>query len=260
MADLANVYVNLQAVMDAFADPKKNKHTVGTLTTTLDSLQKGVKDLADFVAKMSVEKGVSEKRTRELEDEVDDYKQKHLAGKFIITCDRKKTSKVKTQEELAKDGGDKALPAHIVDLAKTKYDADIKVEDIASCHYLPKGGIFFSLWNQKPGSPSSGLTEAIKASKDKTKNIFINFMMTRRRSSLLFEVRQLKKQKKIARYYSDEKGAISIKVKDDDKNIKLSSFYQTKNSPVKTYTIEELHIKVSELQPTQPQPAVAQPQ
>ena len=246
--------------MKAFDDPSKSNHTVKTLTKTLDSLQKGFKDLTDFVAKMSVEKGVSDKKTRELEDEVDDNKQKHLAGKFVITCDRSKPSEVKAQEELAATGGDKALPAHIVDLAKSKYDADLKVEDISSCHYLPKGGIFFSLWNQRPGSPSSDMTDKIKACKDKTKNIFINFMMTRRRSSLLFEVRQLKKQKKIARYYSDEKGAISIKVKAEDTNIKLASFYLTKNSPVKTYTIKELHQKVSELQPAQPQPSVAQPQ
>ena len=156
---------------------------------------------------------------------------------------------MKTQEELAAVGGDKALPAHIVTLAHEKYSVELKEEDISSCHYLPKGGIFFSLWNQRPGSPSALLTENIKSCKDRTKNVFINFMMTRRRSSLLFEVRQLKKLKKIARYYSDEKGAISIKVKEEDKNIKLSSFYETKNSPVKTYTIEELHMKVSELQP-----------
>ena len=49
-------------------------------------------------------------------------------------------------------------------------------------------------------SPSTELTNAIKSSKDKDKNVFINFMMTKRRSSLLYEVRQLKKQKKISKY------------------------------------------------------------
>ena len=78
-------------------------------------------------------------------------------------------------------------------------------------------------------------------------------MMTRRRSSLLFEVRKLKKQNKIARYYSDEKGIITIKVKEGDTNIKLCSFYQTKNSPVKTYTVAEMKRKVAELQPQQQQ-------
>ena len=112
----------------------------------------------------------SSENIRELEDEVDDYKQKNLAGKFVITCDRKKPSEMKTQEELAADGGDRALPAHIVQLALSKYGTTLKEDDISSCHYLPKGGIFFSLWNMRPGSPSAALTEAIKTSKDKTKN------------------------------------------------------------------------------------------
>ena len=79
-----------------------------------------VKVLADVVVKCSKEKESSE-NTRELEDEVDDYKQKNLAGKFVITCDRKKPSEMKTQEELAADGGERALPAHIVQLALAKY-------------------------------------------------------------------------------------------------------------------------------------------
>ena len=199
------------------------------------------------MVKLSNANVTSEKNSRELEDEVDDYKQKNLAGKFVITCDRKRPSEVKTQEELAADGGDRALPGHIVHLAKSKYGTTIKEDDISSCHYLPKGGIFFSLWNQRPGSPAAALTEAIENSKEKTKNIYINFMMTKRRSSLLFEVRRLKKDKKIARYYSDEKGVVTIKVNEGDSNIKLCSIYQTKNSPVRTYTVEELLKKVDEL-------------
>ena len=247
MADLSKVYEDLKAVTEAL-DPQK-KQTVPTLTTQLRNLQQSVTDLAKFVSKQSEEKEVSDKNNRELEDEVDDYKQKNLAGKFVITSDKRKPSIMKTQEELASEGGDKALPDHIIHLAKEKYEVELSSDDISSCHYLPKGGIFFSLWNQRPVSPSTELTNAIKSSKDKDKNVFINFMMTKRRSSLLYEVRQLKKQKKISKYYSDEKGSISIKVKPNDTNIKLSSFYPTKTSPVRTFTNEELHKKVSAMQP-----------
>ena len=248
MEEIKSVYDNLKDLTESL----DHKHTAAQLQEKIKSLMSSVKVLADVVVKCSKEKESSE-NTRELEDEVDDYKQKNLAGKFVITCDRKKPSEMKTQEELAADGGERALPAHIVQLALSKYGTTLKEDDISSCHYLPKGGIFFSLWNMRPGSPSAALTEAIKTSKDKTKNIYINFMMTRRRSSLLFEVRSLKKQKKIARYYSDEKGTITIKVKEGDTNIKLCSFYETKNSPVRTFTVAEMKKKVAELQPVQPQ-------
>ena len=248
MEEIKSVYDNLKDLTESL----DHKHTAAQLQEKIKSLMSSVKVLADVVVKCSKEKESSE-NTRELEDEVDDYKQKNLAGKFVITCDRKKPSEMKTQEELAADGGERALPAHIVQLALSKYGTTLKEDDISSCHYLPKGGIFFSLWNMRPGSPSAALTEAIKTSKDKTKNIYINFMMTRRRSSLLFEVRSLKKQKKIARYYSDEKGTITIKVKEGDTNIKLCSFYETKNSPVRTFTVAEMKKKVAELQPAQPQ-------
>ena len=250
MEEIKSVYDNLKDLTDSL--DHKQKHTAAQLQEKMKSLMSSVKVLADAVVKCSNEKESSE-NTRELEDEVDDYKQKNLAGKFVITCDRKKPSEMKTQEELAADGGERALPAHIVQLALSKYGTTLKEDDISSCHYLPKGGIFFSLWNMRPGSPSAALTEAIKTSKDKTKNIYINFMMTRRRSSLLFEVRSLKKQRKIARYYSDEKGTITIKVKEGDTNIKLCSFYETKNSPVRTFTVAEMKKKVAELQPAQPQ-------
>ena len=80
-------------------------------------------------------------------------------------------------------------------------------------------------------------------------NIYFNFMLTMRRSALLYEVRKLKKETKIDRYYSDEVGIISIKVKDKDANIKLTSFYKTKTSPVRSYQIPELHKRVSDMQP-----------
>ena len=37
-------------------------------------------------------------------------------------------------------------------------------------------------------------------------------MLTKRRSALLYEVRQMKKLSKIQKFYSDEKGSISIKI------------------------------------------------
>ena len=75
-----------------------------------------------------------------------------------------------------------------------------------------------------------------------------NFMLTKRRSRLLFEVRQMKKTGRIERYYSDENGAIAIKVKSTDKSKKLSSIHEEGSSRVRTYLLTELHEEVPQLQ------------
>ena len=69
----------------------------------------------------------------------------------------------------------------------------------------------------------------------------------------------MKKTGRIARFYSDENGAISIKVKATDKSKKLSSIHEADTSRVKTYLVTELHEEVPELQPEQEQ-AVQQDQ
>lgn len=229
----------------------KEKLNAGELTVVLRIMKNAVLGLTDVVKKHSEDKDKVEKKTRETEDELDEYKQKNLKGKFVITSSKDKPTSMKKQSELSSEEPN-ALQKHIIALANEKYKVEIPHEDIASCHYLPSGGIFLSLWNLKPGSAFQKLTKEIK-SKDQNRNvnIYFNFMLTKRRSALLFEVRKLKRTEKIARFYSDESGIISIKMKTTDENLKLSSFCQTRNSPVLTYTIPELLKLVADSQPAE---------
>ena len=56
--------------------------------------------------------------------------------------------------------------------------------------------------------------EQIKAGKGKKDyQIFIIFQLTRRRSTILFHLRGLKREENIAKFYSDENGTIAVKVK-----------------------------------------------
>ena len=250
MADISKVLTDLTEVTSGLA----GKLSCNTLSDSLKKLQTTVGDLAKIVKEQLEEKKDKdnlEDRTRVTEDELDDYKQKSLRGKFVITSTKDKESPMKTKEQLAGEGGDAALPAHIILLAKDKYNVTVSEDDISSCHYLPMGGIFFSLWNHRPGSVCSKLTKNIKTVTEQNRgvNVFINFMLTKRRSGLLYEVRQLKKNGKVARYYSDEEGTISIKVKDEDSSVKLTSSYKTKTSPLKTFQIPELQKLVADLQP-----------
>ena len=248
MADISGVLETLKSAAKDLAVPGKS--SCNKLEGILEKLSKAVKDLANVVQKQSEEDKGYKDQARENADELDDYRQKNLKGKFVITASSKKPTAMKKQEELASEGlAD--LPAHIIQLAKDKYKVTLAPEDIASCHYLPKGGIFFSLWNLKPGSAFAELTKNIKEGMHPHINVYFNFMLTKRRSSLLYEVRQMKQKGRISRFYSDENGSISIKVNPKDKSKKLSSIHQTGSSKVKTYLNEELHAEVPE-QPQQP--------
>ena len=52
--------------------------------------------------------------------------------------------------------------------------------------------------------------------------VYLNFDLTKKRSALLFEVRRLKKQNKIFRYFTDFDGTISIISEEGKEKIKLT--------------------------------------
>ena len=84
------------------------------------------------------------------------------------------------------------------------------------------------------------MLEAIKSGKNPNVNVYFNFQLTRRRNNLLYEVRQMKKNKKIAKYYTDEHGNIKLLVKLGDKKVRITSVTTKENPELKTFTIKEL--------------------
>ena len=69
------------------------------------------------------------------------------------------------------------------------------------------------VWNRKKFSAWDELAWGMLTGKgfSNNKNIFINFMLTARRTELSKQVRQAKKDKKIAKYSIDQNGKIYIK-------------------------------------------------
>ena len=64
--------------------------------------------------------------------------------------------------------------------------------------------ISLRLGNFKPGSSLFKVVKAIKSGRGKeTNNLFISFALIPRRATLLYEIRQLKKAKKIMKFYAD---------------------------------------------------------
>ena len=94
-------------------------------------------------------------------------------------------------------------------------------------------------WKKGKDSQFSMLSSNIKSAKGSYINLFFNFMLTGRRGQLLFEIRKLKRDKKIAKFFSDEFGGISIQIRRDDNKVRVTDILQ-EGSKLKTWTLDEL--------------------
>ena len=182
-----------------------------------------------------------EKRTRHLEDLTDDIQQKSLIGSFVITsrANDDLESLITPEKELKEP-----LVNHIQTLALTKLNVTLPAEDIQSYHYLQDGSIKLTLSNLKPDSAYDKMVTEIKnPSAERRKiNLYFNFMLTRRRNSLLYEVRKLKREQSIFKYWSDWNGCITIKVGEgkESPKFKLTGITSKRDDSIRTYTVKEV--------------------
>ena len=123
---------------------------------------------------------------------------------------------------------------------KLKYNQEITNEDLASCFRLKKGGIFVHFWKKGKGSQFHTLSSKIKSAQGARINLYMNFMMTPRRGELLFQIRNMKRDGRISKFYSDEEGNISIKLKIGEGNIRVTDIFTEGTKKLKTWTLEEL--------------------
>jgi hypothetical protein len=189
------------------------------------------------------------KSTRVLEDQADDQEQRNMQGKLIL-CSRPNDANescIQSKEELDQQGC--SVKQHVVLLTKEKLGVDVKESDILRTYYFPNGNL--SVQFDPIMTDDSALTKVVTAIKSPTQhnkqmNLFFNFQLTRRRSQLLWEVRKLKKSGKIARYWTDSDGSITIRQKEGEgeggHKEKVTSFRKGKsfNSNLITITATEL--------------------
>lgn len=217
---------------------------VAELKDVLKVLKAAVINLSKVV-EAETEKSVElQKELRQHADEIDNQKQRNLKGKFVITSDPKlqTPSPIKSKEVLEQERID--VKTHVAKLALDYYKVTIKEEEIEKCYLLPKGGIVLSLWNKSPGSSFQLLTDAIKKNEKTPSNLFFNFMLTKKRSKLLFEIRKLKRAGKVTKFYSDEDGVISVRLaNNNNKNERVTNIRSKETSFLSTMTVEELIMK-----------------
>ena len=153
------------------------------ITALVCNLKSALEELVLFVGKeenFCPKVKEQEVRIRNLEDQNDDQLQKSMIGSFIITSKANDAleSLITPEKELKEP-----LVNHIQTLALTKLDVSLPLED---------GSLVLTISNLRPNSAFNKMVQEIKnpsAERRKT-NLYFNFMLTRRRNSLLYEVRK----------------------------------------------------------------------
>ena len=186
-----------------------------------------------------------EDQNRKLEDEMDHQAQRNLKGKFMLSSSKNSTI-IKTDEELGKEGT--TLVTHIQNLIQMKLGVEVPKEDVSSCSRTSTGLLLFRLNNFRPCSSFHNVVDAIKSGKNREVDLFFNFALTRRRAALLYEVRMLKKNNKIHKFFTDADGQITIKTTADSKKIKICSVWNKRDFSMKTDTTVELRDRLESSQ------------
>ena len=172
-------------------------------------------------------------------------------GTIIVQSNPKANNPlVKPEKEIKKE----QLPAHAASLIKLKTGIEIEEGDLTKLHYIPVGGLKLRFKDHKQTSKFREIVEAIKKPRpaQKALNLYCNFELTKMRNNLLYEVRKAKRENKLAKYFVDYDGSVSVLVNlRDSVNMKLTRLsgvmeerpggggYQSRQpQPARTFTAE----------------------
>ena len=212
------------------------------ITNLVFNLKNALEQLIAFVGKednFCPKIKEQEKRTRHLEDQTDDLHQKSLIGSFVITSKSNDDveSLITPEKELKEP-----LVSHVQTLCLTKLNVTLPEEEIRSCHYLPDGSIKLSLANLSLNSAFSKMITEIKnpGTERKKTNLYFNFMLTRRRNGLLYEVRKLKRSGDIFKFWTDYDGTITVKKDALSPKLRLTAITSKRDEFMRTYTSKEV--------------------
>ena len=220
---------------DEDMDSKALTSLVYNLKTALEQLVVFVGKEENFCPKIKEQ----EVRTRHVEDQMDDMQQRSLTGSFIITSKANDAleSMITPEKDLKEP-----LVSHVQTLTLSKLNVTLPQQDIRSCRYLQDGSIMLTLANLQPNSAFEKMVAEIKnpSPERRKSNMYFNFMLTRRRNSLLYEVRKMKRDGEIFKYWTDFDGTITLKKDEGGLKTRLTSITTRKDFNVRTYTVREV--------------------
>ena len=184
-------------------------------------------------------------KSRIQEDLIDEIRQRGLKGNVILSSPnlgRGKRSLIKAPDQLDTD-----VTTHALNLIQQKYNVLIPAEDVQACHHLKsshsndKTAILIRIWNRRANSAWTALKKNILTGQgNPSLNLYVNFQLTKRRNTLAYNLRQLKKEGKIVKFYTDENGHLAFKKSDTSQKKKITYELSETDSTYVTMTPEDL--------------------
>ena len=183
-------FKSVEEIENLLKDIKNNlKETKDNVPSNLPEMLIGLTSaVAELVSQLKEIPKAAKTRERIREDELDDTRQRSMKGNLILSC-TKGSNYIQTEEMLIAKNSDSKTYA--LSLIEEKYSVKLEGGDIADCHFLPGGNLILRVWNTAPRSGYRLLVDRIKSGKGKSDcPIYVNFQMTKRRSTILFHLRR----------------------------------------------------------------------
>ena len=213
-----------------------------------------VKNITDYLTKIGhkaddtkVQLDKMDAKVKDLESDKDALAQKWKVGSIIISSNPNgNNALVKAEKDIPKG----ELAAHAANLVKQKTGVDIEEDDLSKIHFVPGGGLKIKFKDLKHDSKFKQVVAAVKKPlpQQKALNLYCNFELTKSRNNLLYEVRKAVRENKLAKYFVDFTGEISIQVNLDSEQMKLTRLSEVAEAnfnrrtsgkqPARTWTAE----------------------
>ena len=165
-----------------------------------------------------------EQKLKDLELKCDEGRQREMKGTIVVSSPKRGQWETEATPRHAgwDDGtfGSESELDIVLRMVHDKTNVWIPHKDVAACHQFGKAennSFVLKIWNRKRFSAWDILSKAMLTGKGFSEhNIFINFMLTPRRTEISKQVRQAKKAKLIAKYSVDHNGKIYVKKLGED--------------------------------------------
>ena len=161
-------------------------------------------------------------KVQDLESDLDAAAQKMKTG-TIVLMQPKGGNLIKSEEDLVADG--LSVEAHACSLIKQKTGVVVEERELKSAQNLPNGILKVRFGDQKAGSKFSEVVKKIKSkptSEEREVKLYLNFELTKRRNAVLYEIRRLKREQKLHRFFTDFDGSISVIQKEGGEKVKVT--------------------------------------
>ena len=216
-------------IKELFEEIKKVKTPSAKLTEELEKICAEVetemnKKKDDIVNEMKIQNENLEKELKvkhdALEKKCDEGRQREMKGTLIVSSpDRERNPTLAVpmghrDQQTNSWIGETDLDM-VLRLVTAKTGVRIPISDVVACHRIGKHeshSFVLKIGNRQPYSPWDELTYGMLTGKSfNGKNVFINFMLTSRRTELSKAVRQARKDQLIQKYSIDQNGRFWIK-------------------------------------------------